>query len=425
MLSMKESMTFFEKMNKNIEINCMFKRREHIFKLIKNLVCDYKCEIYGGAARDYITYDYWKNKFEKEYKLDYTLEEYYDSTCHPESYNGRTLLPTDLDIFISSISDYKHLMEYFTKFYKVNILCDDIEPYFMNLDEKIIELLICKKIALSYINMPDVDNFCKTLFDVIFGSQIPDQMKIQIDNIWKLQIDIIILDDVKISKNIDKYFKFVPINPPFNNPDFICNQVSLIKDPDTYDNFIIISNVDVIPKLEPISSTSLLEIRKYNLTCVQRDYDNLQLIIDEIIQKKATPVHSNKLIGAHRIYKMESKGFIIDYDKIYSSLIVPQDEKCCICYENFEQNKYGIKPCNCNMIVHIDCWSEYHIQKDLFKYCKSKITCPACRSINDSCKKYDIFNGCELLETFKKLQRYRFTNCVGERVCLLKCTRSH
>lgn len=270
------------------------------------------CEIFGGAARDIVYRDYYTNIFYKEYAKTMdnpraSAEEYDDPNLFPETYAGRTLLPTDLDIFIKGNANFEKVCKYLTETYEC-IVYDNKEnaepraPYFMETNPELKQVLKYYHIVIT--------GLAKTIHARrLFGVHkifLPETIQKQFAKGVVMKLDVIVLVDnwkeVKLY-NYDEY----NLRPPFNNPDFRCNQLSLVKqtEPKKWPYYILKSNWSFILRGFEYNNDGIIARISEEIKKIQREADNLKIITDDIIAKRAIPVISTKLVAPYRIVKME------------------------------------------------------------------------------------------------------------------------
>jgi hypothetical protein len=397
----------------NAEIN-----RAHwnnINGLIAKLVCEMDCEIFGGAARDITYHDYMAGQFYDLFSKENrpTPEQYDDPTLFPETYKGRTLIPEDLDIFIHGEEKFKKVMEYLEKTYVIKKLAtqDNVEPntpYFMEKNEKLKDFLSYHKII---IDKPIMSSNIMRTFSCI-KDLLPPNIYQKIFQPKEISIDIIVLKDNWKELDVTDMFEEIDVMPPFNNPDFRCNQLSLVKA--EYHGYKLKANWQFIGTTHS-DTYSLLNCMEPELRKLQDAVANLKIITDDIIAQRAIPVVPT-ILAAHRIVKMEKKGYHVDLSKILPfkpTRTVTPDDKCIICFDDFTTNKNVMKPCSCAQMMHMECWMRFMKHANTTQ--QFYYDCPHCKTSKPLCTNTEKYCGttyryikvCKYVDLISAIEHYR------------------
>ena len=395
------------------EINCM--NWKNLNTLISELI-ELDCEIFGGAARDIFARDHWATKFYEEFLLprindtqSNTTEQYDEPTCHPESYEGRTLLPKDLDLFIKGEANFEKVKKYLINKYKV-ITIEKSEgashhtPYFIEKNPKLAEVLLYHHFILKNLNYSVETRRMIEILKHILPAEVID----------KIFPDIIIHIDIIVLKDNWKQFRYYlnEMCPPFDNPDFRCNQISLVKDKkeNLTRNYTLKVNWNLTEKSDGRHFGSLFKCVSAELSDVQLKMDNLKIVIEDIINKRAIPVSKN--ISAHRIIKMQAKGYTIDLAQLLSNVHTKPlnaDDLCSICLEDFSVKKIAVKPCVCASVMHPECWAFLMKTEMETNY---TFSCPSCRKMHSICEtifpdQFEPYTICRTVNMLCALEHHR------------------
>ena len=397
------------------------------------------CEIFGGAARDIVYRDYNANIFYKEYAkaMDNpraSPEEYDDPNLFPETYAGRTLLPTDLDVFIKGNDNFEKVCKYLKETYKCTVYNNqDIsenneprEPYFIETNPEL------KKVLKYYhivINGLTINTQMRRLLGV-FKMFLPEIILQKFEKGVVMKLDVIVLADNWRKVHLDNYHDEYDLSPPFKNPDFRCNQLSLVKQAN-WPFYKLKTNCSFIPRGFEYNNDGIIACMSTELKMIQREVDNLKIITDDIIAKRAIPVISTKLVAPNRIVKMEKKGYTVDIVSMLPKQLIHKaplqpDDKCIICFEEFTTGSIMLKPCECSGLMHEVCWAQLvKMENTNHRYHNS---CPNCRHQQDICIRYsEHVKTCKLANMLSALEHYRTDVAMQpyrQMVCNM-CTRTH
>jgi hypothetical protein len=361
-------------------------------------------------------------------------EEYDDSNLFSETYAGRTLLPADLDVFIKGNANFEKVCKYLRETYKCNVYnnqehAEPRAPYFIETNPEL------KKVLKYYhivINSLVSNTQMRRLFGVL-RCFLPETFLRQLENGVVIKLDVIVLADNWKEVELDDYYDEYDLSPPFKNPDFRCNQLSLVKQTNStkWLSYTLKSNWNFIPDVYEHNYDGIIACMFVEIKKIQREADNLKIITDDIIAKRAIPVLSSKLVDTHRIVKMENKGYTVDIVSMLPKQLVHKaplqtDDKCIICFEEFTTGSIILKPCKCSGLIHAVCWAQLvNIENSNHRY---DYRCPNCRHQQDICIRYSgNINTCKLANMLSALKHYRtdvLMRPFREMVCNM-CTRTH
>ena len=266
---------------------------EQLIKLIK-IISENRGKVFGGCPRDLILREVNSNKFWKyckENNLNF-INNFYNPTIHNETYDGRTKLPSDIDIqcLYSSLENLlETLKELGFTLTKLEVPELYRPSYGINHD----------KYKLEY---KPKHSKTKTTLETSYNEQL----------YYSIKIDIIY---AYTQKELDKYFN--------TKLDFMCNQLQISSIDEIEDkivfNYECLSNI-VVFKKEQNGSTYKSSIDNSLLP-----HELLKNIIKQIEEKKAYVLFPD----AYRIDKMVSK----EYELIYIE---------CISYLNYYIKKESL-----------------------------------------------------------------------------------
>ena len=399
------------------------------FNDIFNIIIKNDCMIFGGAVRDLIFRDYWIVKYKIYCNTQKHLGLFDDPNFHPISYNGRTLIANDYDVFIDDIEKYNNLKKYFDDnfIYKIFNVDENLETskYFMASNPLMKSILQHKCIIIKG---HKINKGTLRVINSITGP-LSSFMIDNIKNNINLKIDIIILDKDWEIKTQGTYSK-KDVSPPFRIPDFRCNLVCAIKNNneksfgDSYvGNYKIVALWNCIKPIDYIFNPNpLLNIydrQLLNISLQQHTIANLKIIIDDIINKIAMPLdNTNSYVfytllrpANHRIRKMAAKEYKIILEPftpkarisrlchktntlININSVITDDDKCVVCYNPIKGEENILYTCMiCNSFLHVECWvkcklNDYHN----IEGGKLLSRCIVCRQYEDFCQNEYISN---------------------------------
>jgi len=282
-------------LGKNARLACNDNKILWIFyKKISTDVLNFDGIIFGGYVRDKIA----KEKHSKDY-YSYCMSrsmskseidnEYNNADFNETSYIGRTLIPSDIDVFFEKYEEYENFCEFiFPKYHNVTkIRTSDPRTYIPTL--KIPDnSIIYHKIELYMVNFKIINDFIKLLKIIKNNFVFP----IIIDFIIYICSYIICNFRYKISLDI---FVKAPnyqlnIQPPFGDPDFTSNSLTLSKHGlGMYGGFDANKLMDILAEISNFETTvinpSKLSLYRINHMCKKRIWNikgstNILLIKD-------------------------------------------------------------------------------------------------------------------------------------------------
>lgn len=348
---------------------------EHI--LIKGAI------IFGGSIIYNIKKSYHSNSY-YEYcmknNIDYKSN-FNNRRCHPESIlrmstpfqnNG------DIDMYIQE-ADLEKLMNYFNSEYNIteqSAVCS----YFIPEETRV--KLIFKRLILKQKISETVSSSLN-----IFGCAIKHAL------FPHIYIDLIIIKNNSHER------------PPFNTPDFICNQLFMYWSSVEKRIIISVNNIQIPSRLSFIDNQKTVS-------------DTLEVIKQQCINNIAE-LYPEVIPPLHRVLKMLLKGYTIKIPKETipggsgnHKFAIPEDKKtehkCLICYDEFKQDTTITYPCNkCSTAYHINCYVAFHI--DTLTTHNKQPNCPCCKNIltKDNCAFVNMVN---LINNYNEYVKTRSTN---------------
>ena len=257
---------------------------EQLIKLIK-IISENRGKVFGGCPRDLILREVNSNKFWKyckENNLNF-INNFYNPNIYPETYDGRTKLPNDIDIqcLYSSLENLlETLKELGFTLTKLEVPELYRPSYGINHD----------KYKLEY---KPKHSKTKTTLETSYNEQL----------YYSIKIDIIY---AYTQMELDKFFN--------TKLDFMCNQLQISSIDEIEDkivfNYECLSNI-VVFKKEQNGSTYKSSIDNSLLP-----YELLKNIIKQIEEKKAYVLFPD----AYRIDKMMTKEYELVYIEFISYL---------------------------------------------------------------------------------------------------------
>lgn len=413
------------------KIDASIKRMQWInLRDLMNNIIMHGAEIFGGAARDTVRRTHYAEQFYKLFSEKYgkplSPKEYNDPTLFPETYEGRTLLPADLDVFIEGQDKFDKLLEYLKKNYVIKFYTKDdnvdtthpLNSYFIERNPELKDVLTYYQVFIKKINMSSALKQVLEIYEML-GIDI----RYKIDDHTAIKLDIIVLNaDWKKIKSSRRYSE-ANLHPPFDNPDFRCNQISLVRKPgEQYNGYMLSANMQFIE--EDYIPPSLLHNIDTEIQKLEYKKANLQIIIDDIIANRAVIVDRTKLIAAHRIVKMEAKGFTVDLKHILPFMHTPSNgnsDICVICYENINNDTLVMKPCSCAGLMHPICWAKFmeHINLEP----ATSHICPTCRKPFIFCNRIKTrgYKHCDVVKMLLDIEHYKNKNTIPKQNTCTKC----
>ena len=398
--------------------NMMAGRINHaIWLALRDIInCICKCDgiIFGGAIRDYVKrslaakefFDFCESKDKRT--AEQLKKQYNKPTCHPETYQARTLLPKDLDVFITE-DNLAKLEPILTEKFNMKYNKDGKDEicYFFRACKLFEEALQYKRGYVKFIKSSN-DKLQKVLL-----GQSYDAMK--------FKIDFVILRTSHV--NHEEAFDGGLLYPTFGNPDV---NVNLLAAYYSHHNDTIKIKV-LKPLHKPLEFGGILLDPVDSIT---RDHEILQNVFSDIKHNRAVPVfpdmhNMRKIYGVdvrpavsmYRLHKMLIKGYRIDSKSMMlhypgitratTDSVFPDDDECIICRDTFShENPWYRFGCDCKVKMHLDCYIKYLHNPTLNYDSRSqcKISCPHCRRCITN--KYSRYCHCYLMNYYASIEHY-------------------
>lgn len=307
----------------------------HMRDMVYLIILTYNGLIFGGAATVIAMHDFWVKKYTdelvKKQGCDFTF--YNDPEFHPESFEGRTMLPNDIDVYIRG-SDYKTLIEFLKSRYNIEFL-EIKKQYFCN--PKFMEHV---KLVIVPLQSQIIKNFRQS---------------------YRLEFDFIILKK-EYEQNISIYQKCIP---PYNNGlDFRCNALCIRQGKyGTVELGSIAIGYETFQKYRFKSLINQLSERK---NYEEIETESVMQIIKDNESKTAVLINPPISIRSNivlRAEKMVNKGYKLDLSILYQKMNeekntnVEEGEVCCLCRD--ELTSRLIMPCMCQVKLHPQCFRDY------------------------------------------------------------------
>ena len=343
-------------------------------QIVKYLVCIIGATIFGGCATTFAIREYYEKLYRKfcipnqtydetddeanekhrelcrELYRDVYLKNYNNPLFHPESFEGRNMMPNDIDISTEE-NKMEPILEYLRKTY----IIDEFEitgcPYFLNQSTSASKAIIFRRFRISIIK-PSYQ--VTSNLSEIFGIS---NMHNLLSN-FNIDLDFLILRDGYSRNNI---------RPPFNQPDFRCNLLELR--PGSKDEYIL--------------ATSYVSTRMdRNISFIERAKQaikDLETVFQDNIDKRALVMIARNPPNYKRIKKMLEKRYKIDLSEFlqlrnrFPLKPITDEDKCYICLEELATPCSSvsnpvldvIKPCSkCSGLTHLLCFAE-HMETEL------------------------------------------------------------
>lgn len=248
--------------------------------------------VFGGFLRDFIFHEHMTKKFHEEGNDN---KEYLNPEVSPDTFYGRTLIPTDIDIHFKTVEEFSEFKKMLRE------MSFDLFEKRRRFGYSRICFTLHLRLALNIYGVQGtfarrvLNNHVKDLDRIVPGSTF--------------SVDVVV-DNTSF--------------PPFaDNLDFMCN--GLIMDS---------NGINLCNQL----SSELSAIGKFRL---------LHNIMDDIVKKKAYIEN----FTCHRWKKMDEKGTweILGNKQLVNKVF--QNENCIICYEGGANYKLTC----CNAFYHFDC----------------------------------------------------------------------
>uniref|UniRef100_A0A6C0EYE4 Uncharacterized protein n=1 Tax=viral metagenome TaxID=1070528 RepID=A0A6C0EYE4_9ZZZZ len=360
-------------------------------QIIRYLVCIIGATIFGGCATTFAIREHYEKLYRKFCIPDQTYDEIDDETnekhreiCrklyrevylknynnplfHPESFEGRNMIPNDIDVSTEQ-NKMEPILEYLRKSYIVDEIKVTGCPYFLNERTSASKAIIFRRFRISIIK-PSYK--VTSNLSEIFGIS---NMHNLLSN-FNIDLDFVILRDSYSRNNI---------RPPFNQPDFRCNLLELR--PGSKDEYILATSY-VSTTLE--RNISFIERAKQAIK-------DLETVFQDNIDKRALVMVASNPPNYKRIEKMLKKGYSIDLSEFlqirerFPLKPITDEDKCYICQEEVTDSRSDvsnpmldvIKPCTeCSGLTHLLCFAE-HMENGLVSLNRHDIEprCGMCRT---------------------------------------------
>jgi hypothetical protein len=387
------------------------------------VICSSGGMIFGGAPRDYIKRTTASKKF-YEYFTSQNLNKllykknYNDKKCNEETYEDRTLLPNDIDVYITEDNYTKLIKKLGKEYYIYNSKSKKHVCYFL-------ETIGLFRDALEY-NRCYI-NFLKPKSNKLISMLVGDY----VNNTMKIKIDFVVLKNSHKDNNEARDGGL--LYPPFGNPDFDVNQLGMFMVDDNIEikvfNSLLKFQINTYSGQYTINPIEIMDIKSRVL----------KEVIDNIINWVAVPVFPDvnqirKVFGDSyqpnvnflRADKMADKGYCINGEKTIAKIkyikcqpldyVSNEDDKCIICLDIFtETRKWFAFGCNCNVKMHLECYAKYIRNPTIDA--TDNILCPHCRSPNQNVCPCIIMNFMSSLNHWCKLTD-------SDKVCI-KCIQNN
>lgn len=344
----------------NISVN-MYKEKRYLFNFIKNIGISNDGIIYGGMVRDEIIATHYKDLFD-EYVKDIGGDErpykkFWDTSYHIES-KKRTLIPNDIDIyfqnpeksiaFISAVNNYVNTFNGIIRITNANRMND-----------------------LFYVLGHDFQHKKIRLIFFIGRTFTHNGFKIE------LNIDVIINNKPEII-----------IEPPFNNTDFTCNLLIMVKSSGNNSKYDIRFSHNTGT---PLDTMVYFQKRKMEVRLVENMINGYIEFIRNVPSANCEYINGLrilKMLKTHPEFKITNLLFeeidaedvdfkVQDCDICLNSINISTKEKCI----KIMTNKHSIN------IMHKKCFIQY-LETEVFKkYVNTTTNAIECR-----CTRRNLFN---------------------------------
>jgi len=314
---------------------------EKLVELIK-IIIQNKGKVFGGCPRDLILREINSNKFWeycKENNLNF-INNFYNPTIYPETFDGRTKLPNDIDIQCIN-SSLENLLETLKElgFTLTKLEVPELyrPSYGINHD----------KYKLEY---KPKHSKTKTTLETLYNEQL----------YYSIKIDIIY---ASTQKELDKYFN--------TKLDFMCNQLQITSAYERDGKTVF--NYECMPNILEFKKDQNGNPYKSSIDNSLLPYELLKNIIKQIEEKKAYVLFPD----AYRIDKMMLK----EYELVYVE---------CIYYLNYyikkesQFNTLQITPVNNSFECNI-CLNDEDNRTNITQFLNIKVKCCSNHSIHLKC----------------------------------------
>lgn len=335
------------------------KEKRYMYNYVKNIGLAHYGIIYGGLVRDEIIATHYRELFDKhvkEIKDENAYKNYWNASYHPES-NKRMTIPKDIDIYFQTPEKsiaFISALNSFVKSYngtinvvnagKISELCYTLNH---NFQHKKIRLIFYIGRTFSYAG-------CKITLNL----------------------------DVIINNNSDSI-----IEPPFNNVDFTCNLLIMVKSANLNKYDIRLSRNTGTP----LDTMIYTQKRRMELRLIENMLiGNIEFIrnVDSINCEYINGLRIIKMLKVHPEFKITN----LLFEEITSDDIDFKVQDCDICLHSINEstdnkfikiktNKHSIN------IMHRSCFLKY-LETEVYK----KYTNTETNEIECKCTRRNLFN---------------------------------
>ena len=371
-----------------------------VYRCLYETIATNNGTLYGGCVRDYVDRKRATQAFYEECnKRELTDAEadtcFNNEKVHKESFNSRTRLPNDIDVFIGEKDAEKLEVALKSAGFIIDSHSVPVSYFTRSINEDHKKFLAHRKLRLRFDNRNPIF--------IMLASYAGKHINFRFTRV-KFMIDLIIKKDGCPDT----------IKPPFNNPDFRCNMLfmsSRLKQVGNYtiEEFPIIStNVDVVrPTLsdEMFSEEKLSVIVGKNPT--QDPYQRIcvDAIVEDITNNRALLMKGD--LDVYRVHKMIGKHYDVDYSYYFATnpvmFSIPKERSkqcivkivnpvpfipqhglpekkalCSLCLGVFLDDEKAIRfDCLCSLQCHVECFLK-HFKDGVW-------VCHCCEGRTESC----------------------------------------
>ena len=340
---------------------------------------------YGGCVRDLVAREY-GNQMYSHFCLSSGMTDaekltgYYDASVHPESYEQRTLLPEDIDVFALTQNQHTAIIDYLEQISSKYTVNDEVfGQYVENLDMNIARKLRLQKIKCSIFDSGWMNYlFMRSIFGVNATKKLRKNLKISIDLVSVLP---------GYENDIKKLY------PPFNSPDFRCNLLTIESHGDFRMKISILPNtLDAVEALNRTDRKAYDFQPLFDTLCINESLEN---IFNDIKEKRAVLMSPD--VPFARLEKMFKKGYKFEFSHCFKEMTAIETpsiqcpEICIICRDFFQaDDKMYHFGCSCKAVYHLPCFL------NSVAAAQSTHRCSMCRS---DCPWY-----CKLLKFYRNIE---------------------
>ena len=304
-------------------------------------------QLFGGCPRDIVyRLHHYKAymKFCKEHDIDGYFN-YNDLSVHPESAEGRNLVPADIDCFFRNQGMREEALESL-KFFGV-VHRRKHPGYLINKHPELKEYMEQDSYKIKF-SLPKATKwFLRTVMGDEFVKKMMNQT-IKIDMLTYVGPPLRFLGAKQM------------FSPPFGlERDVNVNQLSLIY-----------NHLSGGKDIKIVITTSASD----------QPFMTLEKIHEAILTKKA--VACTTMCDSHRIKKMVKKGYTIQFKPPFGQMVpAAEDDKCVLCLATIDTDDHGpYQPCVCPAKYHLACFAECFLSLSEGKrvkcqYCRAHLQC--------------------------------------------------